>query len=102
MEKEIKNLEDFKKLTARYLNTLKPSVDEDEMYTAQIKFINYYQLGCVIKDMLKLCALAIDHDIPKINPSINLSLIIETALQLFPTTELELLSDINQKIIAVP
>ncbi|SEO96419.1 hypothetical protein SAMN05444671_3868 [Flavobacterium sp. CF108] len=103
MEKETKNLEDLKNLTAGFLNTLKPISDDEEIYTAEIKFINYYELGCVITNMLKLCILAIDQETHKItetnkNSSINVGLILEVALQLFPMDEFELLSNIIQKL----
>lgn len=103
MEKETENLEDLKNLTAGFLNTLKPTSDEEEIYTAKIKFINYYELGCVITSMLKLCILAIDQEAHKItetnkNSSINVGLILEVAHQLFPMDEFELLSTISQKV----
>ena len=99
----MKNLEDLKNLTAGFLNTLKPTNDEKEIYTAEIKFLNYYELGCVITNMLKLCILAIDQEAHKItetdkNSSINVGLILEVALQLFPSDEFELLTTISQKL----
>lgn len=103
MEKEIKNLEDLKNLTAGFLNTLNPASDKKDIYTAEIKFLNYYELGCVITNMLKLCILAIDQEAHKItetnkNSSINVGLILEVAHQLFPMDEFELLSTISQKV----
>lgn len=97
---EIKNLERLKKLSALYFQTLKPVNDGSEMYAAQIKFLNYFELGCVITDMLKLCILALNHDMHKIsetnkNQSIDVSLVLETLLQIFPLREFEFLSEIN-------
>lgn len=102
---EIKDLEYLRKLMTRYLNTLKTPNDKTEFYTAEIKFLNYYELGCVITNMLKLCVLALDSESQKIsdttiNPSINVSLILEVVLQLFPVDEFELLSEINEFFIA--
>lgn len=101
MEKEINFLEDLNKLTAGYFNTLKPAKDEEELYCAEIKFQNYYELGCLISNMIKLCILGIDQDAHKVkdeNLSINISLVLETALQLFPLDEFELLTEINEKV----
>lgn len=100
-----KKLEDIKKLIFQYFNTIKPVNDKTKLYTAQIKLLNYYELGCVITNMLKLCVLALDQDAHTIsesnkNSAINVSLILEIALQLFPMDELELLSKINELSIA--
>ncbi|PBJ11684.1 hypothetical protein [Flavobacterium sp. ACN6] len=102
---ETKNLDHLKKLTSLYFRTLKPSNDQTEVNVAQIKFLNYAELGYVITDMLKLCILALDQDANKISgtnksQSINVSLILETILQLIPLDEFELLSEINYMISA--
>ncbi|SHH27980.1 hypothetical protein SAMN05443663_106268 [Flavobacterium defluvii] len=73
------------------------------MYIAQIKLTNYDELGCVLNNMLKLCIIAIDHNANIINKNknsaIDVSLILEILLQLFPVDEFELLTEINQKLI---
>lgn len=101
---DIKNLDNLRKLTSRYLNTLKPSNDKTGSYTAQIKFQSHFELGCVIADMLKLCILALDNDAHKISDtnknSINVSLILETVLEMFPMDEFELLSYISEIFVA--
>lgn len=99
--KQTKNSDNIKKLSALYFNTLKRANDEKEIYTAEIKFINYYELGCVIINILQLCILAIDQETHKIskkekNQSINVGLILELVLQLFPMDELEFLDEINE------
>ncbi|TPG38194.1 hypothetical protein [Flavobacterium pectinovorum] len=103
--KEITNAEYLKKLMTNYLNTLKTPNDKTEYYTAEIKFLDYGELGCVITNMLKLCVLALDTEAQEIsktvkNPSINVALILEVVLQLFPVDEFELLSEINELLIA--
>jgi hypothetical protein len=102
--KEIKDLEYLRKLMSRYLNTLKTPNDKTDFYTAEIKLINYSELGCVITNMLKLCILALDSEAPKISdtiksPSINVALILEVVVQLFPVDEFELLSEINEFLV---
>lgn len=100
-----KKLEDIKKLTFQYFNTLKPANDKTELYIVQIKLFSYFELGCIITDMLKLCVLALDQDAHKIsesnkNSAINVSLILETVLQLFPMDEFELLTEINHVLVS--
>ena len=95
----VKNL---KRLTTLHFRTLKPANDESKTYTAQIEVLNYLELGCVITDMLKLCILALDHDMQNVpekkNQSINVSLILETVLQLFPLSEIEFLSFVGEAV----
>jgi hypothetical protein len=103
--KEINDLENIKRLTDGYLNTLKPTNDETNLYTAEIKLRNYYELGSVITNMLKLCILGLDqeeHNSSETgkNSSINVAVILEVVLQLSPVDEFELLSEINEILIS--
>ena len=95
--KESKDLEYLRKLMSRCLNTLKTPTDNTEYYTAEIKLLNYGELGWVISNMLKLCILGLDTESQKIsktikNPTIDVALILEVVLQLFPVDKFELLS----------
>lgn len=96
---EIKILEQLEKLTARYFRTLKSVDDKTENNVAQIKFTNYFELGYVITNMLKMCILTLDNDAHKISETnknpINVSLILETVLEMFPLDEFEFLSEIS-------
>ncbi|TCK52376.1 hypothetical protein C8C83_0169 [Flavobacterium sp. 90] len=98
---EIEKLAKLKRLTAQYFTTLKPTKDKNT-YTVQFKIVNYLELGCVITDMLKLCILALDHDMHKIDQkkheSINVSLILETVVQMFPLDEFEFLSYVGEMV----
>lgn len=102
---EIKTLEELRILNARYFNNVNSSTDKKGIYTAQIKFLNHFELGCAITDLLKLCILAVDHEEHNVSnsnksSSINVSLILETALQMFPMDEFELLSELNEILVA--
>jgi len=104
---EIKKLAYLKKLTARNLSTLKPSNDNTGSYAAQIKLSNYSELGCVIAEILKLCIVALDYDAHKASNTIktspiNVALILEMVLEMFPTDEMEILDEIYQMFIANP
>ncbi|QOG01892.1 hypothetical protein [Flavobacterium sp. MDT1-60] len=99
---ETETLERLRTLTALHFRTLKPANDESKTYTAQINVLNYYELGCIISDMIKLCILALDHDMHNVGEkkkqSINVSLILETVLQLFPLDEMEFLSYVGEMV----
>ena len=102
---QIKSLENLRKLTARYCTTLNPSKDKTKFYTAQIELLDYYELGCVITNMLKLCILALENESHKTsdtdkNSAINVSLILENVLKMFPLDEFEMLSEINEILVA--
>ncbi|MFB3386063.1 hypothetical protein [Flavobacterium sp. LAR06] len=97
---EIKILETIKRLTSSCLSTLKATEDKRNIHTAEIKVYDYYELASVIRNLLKLCIVALDHDGAEIpitieNRSIDVGLILGIALQLFPIDEFELLNEIS-------
>jgi hypothetical protein len=101
MEKDqIKNLETIKRLTANCLSTLRPAANKNGVHVAEIKVYDYYELASVIRNLMKLCIVALDHDgaeVPETieNKSIDVGLILGIALQLFPIDEFELLNEIS-------
>ena len=101
MEKdEIKNIETIKRLRVRCFNTLKQVEDKNNIKSAEIKFHDYYELASVIRNLMKLCIVALDQDTAEVpstikNQSIDVGLILGIALQLFPIDEFELLSEIR-------
>ncbi|OXE97411.1 hypothetical protein BC749_1045 [Flavobacterium araucananum] len=102
---EIKILEKLKKLNTKYFNPVNPAKYKTAVCTAQIKSLTYYELGCVMNNMIKLCILALDHDAHKVPETgdcsrINLGLILETVLEMFPMKELEMLGEINDLLLA--
>ncbi|PKB18830.1 hypothetical protein [Flavobacterium sp. 5] len=97
---EIKNLETIKGLTAAYLNTLKPVDGKSNIHTAQIRVYDYYELSAVIRNLLKIFIVALDHEAPDMpstieSKPIDVGLILGIALQLFPIDEFELLNEIS-------
>lgn len=60
--------------------------------------IDYSELGCVITNMLKLCILALEQENCK-KQTIDIGLILEQALHLFPTDEMELLDIISEVLV---
>lgn len=101
MEKdEIEKLEVIKRLTSNCLRTLKPVEDKSGIHTAEIRVYDYYELAAVIRNLLKLCIVALDEDGAEVpntikNQSIDVGLILGIALQLFPIDEFELLNEIS-------
>lgn len=100
---ETETMENLRKLTAKYFNTLKPSTDKTDTYKAQIKLSNYAELGCVIAETLKLCIVALDQEAHKTSDTIktspiNVALILEMVLEMFPSDEFEMLDEINQML----
>jgi hypothetical protein len=96
--KDIKSLEKLQTLTAGYFNTLQPVQNEKDIYNVKIKVGSYYELGCIITNMIKSSILALDQNTAKDSnyDSINVVLLLETVLQLFPINELEFLDRINE------
>jgi hypothetical protein len=97
---EIEKLETIKKLTSNCLNTLRPVDNKNRIHSAEIKVYDYYELASVIRNLMKLCIVALDHDGAKVpitieNRSIDVGLILGIALQLFPVDEFELLNEIS-------
>ena len=105
MEKNaMENEEKFKKLMRYYFKTLKSANKENEQYVAKVAFSSYYELGCTINEMLKLCILGVENDIHKISETdirttINLPLILEVVHQLFPLDAFEFLDEIDEMFL---
>jgi hypothetical protein len=97
---EIEKLETIKRLTSNCLNTLRPVDNKNRIHSAEIKVYDYYELASVIRNLMKLCIVALDHDGAEVpdtieNKSIDVGLILGIALQLFPIDEFELLDEIS-------
>lgn len=96
---ETKKLENIKRIIGKYFNPVNSDNNKTEFYTAQIK-INYYELGCVITNMIKMCVFTLDHDghlksSTNKNP-IDVSLVLEMVLEMFPVNEFDLLGEISE------
>ncbi|MFD1604846.1 hypothetical protein ACFSJW_06025 [Flavobacterium artemisiae] len=99
---QTESLQRLQKLIAQYFTTLKPT-NETNYYIAQFKVVSYLELGCLITDMLKLCILALDNDMHNFSKkdksaTINVSLILETILHLFPMDEMEFLGFVGEVV----
>lgn len=97
---KIEKLETIKRLTSSCLNTLRPVDNKNRIHIAEIKVYDYYELASVIRNLMKLCVVALDHDGAELpdtieNQFIDVGLILGIALQLFPVDEFELLNEIS-------
>lgn len=97
---KIQNIENIERLAGMCLSTLKPTGDRDGLYTAEIRVFGYLELASIIRNLMKLCIVAVDHEAVELpctikSPSIDVGLILGIALQLFPVDEFELLSEIS-------
>jgi len=97
---EIIKLERMGVLSERLLNTLKPADDKRGMYNAEIRIYDYYELVSIIRNLMKLCIIALDRDSAEVPPTIlnqniDVGLILGIALQLFPIDEFELINEIS-------
>lgn len=97
---EIEKIEAIRKLTYRHLSILKPAGDKNGLYIAEIKVFNYFELAVIIRNLMKLCIVALDQDSAEIprtieSQAIDVGQILGIALQLFPIDEFELLNEIN-------
>ena len=87
-------------LSERLLNTLKPADDKRGMYNAEIRVYDYLELVSIIRNLMKLCIIALDNDSAEVPPTvlnqnIDVGLILGVALQLFPIDEFELINEIS-------
>lgn len=97
---EIKKIEIIKRLTGICFTSMKLVEDKEKLYTAEIRVLDYYELASVIRNLMKLCIIALDQDGAEVpctvkNQFIDVPLILGIALQLFPVDEFELLNEIS-------
>ena len=95
-----KDIEAIKRLTDMCLRTLKPVGDKSGSYAAEIRVFDFLELASIIRNLIKLCIVALDQDGAEVpitikNQSIDVGLILGIALQLFPIDEFELLNEIS-------
>jgi hypothetical protein len=95
----IKKLTNLNELTGKHFTSLSPDKYKKEVYTASFGVVGYKDLIFVVSDLIKLCIKAIEaeesHDPGLIvSPLVNISNILEIAIQLLPIDEAELLDQL--------
>jgi hypothetical protein len=101
MEKnEIENLKNLKKLVTGYLKSPHKSGSNTKALITKIRLQSYFELSCAITDLLRLCILSLEEEEHKSasdrKSGINVIIILEMVLQMFPREEFEFLSELNQ------
>jgi hypothetical protein len=96
----IKTLTDLKELTDEHFTSLSPDKYKKEVYNASFGVAGYKDLIFVVSDLIKLCIKAVEaeesHDPGLIvSPLVNISNILEIAIQLLPIDEAELLDQLR-------
>lgn len=97
---ETEKIKEIRRVTNMCLRTLKPTGDKNGLYRAEIRVFDYLELAAIIRNLMKLCIVALDQDAAEIpctiqSRTIDVGLILGIALQLFPIDEFELLSEIS-------
>jgi hypothetical protein len=97
---EIEKMDEIRRIANRCLRTLKPAGDKNGLYTAEIRVSNYFELAAIIRNLMKLCIVALDQDSAEIprtieSQTIDIGQILGIALQLFPIDEFELLNEMD-------
>lgn len=103
MEKnEIENLENLKKLAAAYLKSADQPNSKTKALATTIRLQNYFELSYAITDLLKLCILSLEQEehqkTTDRKSAVNVAMILEMVIQLFPMEEFEFLSELNQLV----
>ena len=83
------------------MSTLKKHPDIEDTWQITINFANYALLYGTVADLMKLCTIAITNEENEVsplipNPKVNLSNIMELAIQLLPNSEAEFLDNIRE------
>lgn len=103
MEKnEIENLKNLKKLAASFLNLVDQPGNQTRALVTKIRLQNYFELSYTITDLLRLCILSLEQEEQKMQTNkksaVNVAMILEMVIQLFPMEEFEFLSELNQLV----
>lgn len=69
-------LKTIKKLTCNCLNTLRPVDNKNRIHSAEIKVSDYYELSSVIRNLMKLCIVALDQDTDEVPTTVKNSRLI--------------------------
>ena len=83
------------------MSTLKKHPDIKDTWQITINFANYALLYGTVADLMKLCTIAITNEENEVSPlipypKVNLSNIMELAIQLLPNSEAEFLDNIRE------
>mgnify|MGYP006200633335 FL=1 len=83
------------------MSTLKKHPNIEDTWQITINYANYALLYGTVADLMKLCTIAITNEENEVsplipNPKVNLSNIMELAIQLLPSSEPEFLDNVRE------
>ena len=100
---EIKTLEELRELTGNCFKTLRPDKHKKGSYTIELNVDGYLDLLFTIANLIKVSILALDSDetcsSEVQNPPINITNMLEIALQLLPYDEAEFLDQSRELLL---
>lgn len=104
MTSKIKTLEEFKDFASYHFKILKPAENIYAGHKLEVKVSGYSDMVGLACNLIKMCAYVSQSDGPYItdlvkDPHIDISSVLEFALQLVPLAELEVLDEIHQLLI---
>jgi hypothetical protein len=100
-------LEELRSKSNWLMTTLKQHPHDDDTYQVVVNFSSYSSLFATITDLMKLTAVALFTDEPYVSPlvgdtTIDLSGIMELAIQLMPHSEAEFLDEVRMMVKKEP
>jgi hypothetical protein len=104
MTSEIKNLQEFKDFASYHFKILTPAENIYAGHIREVKVSGYSDMIALACNLIKMCAYVTQSDGPYITDlvtdrHIDVSSVLEFALQLFPHAELEVLDEVYQLLI---
>lgn len=94
---QIKTLEEFKDFASYHFKLLKPSRDKVGESIREIRFYGYTDMTCLGVNLIKMCLNVVYSD-ELDNREIYLGSVLELALQLIPSAEIEVLDEIYRMV----
>ena len=98
METEkIKTLEELKDFASYHFKVLKPAKDKEGQSIREIRFYGYTDMTCLGVNLIRMCLNIIYSD-ELDNREIYIGSVLELALQLIPSAEIEVLDEIYRML----
>lgn len=94
---KIKTLEEFKDFASYHFKLLKPAGDKVGESTREIRFCGYTDMTCLGVNLIKMCLNVVYSD-ELDNRDIYIGSVLELALQLIPSAEIEVLDEIYRMV----
>lgn len=94
---KIKTLDEFKDFASYHFKLLRPVKDKDGESVREIRFYGYTDMTCLGINLIRMCLNVVYSD-ELDNREIYIGSVLELALQLFPSSEIEVLDEIYRML----